>query len=399
MALVDQLRDWDVVRTESVEAAMRAVPRHAFVPDASVERAYGFDPVVTHWNDEGVAISSASAPGVVAAMLDQLDVEPGHRVLEIGAGTGYNAALLAHLVGSAGAVTTVEYDDGVAQSARQALADAGYGDVTVICGDGEFGYADGAPYDRIVVTAGAWDVPPAWWEQLARGGRLLVPLRMRGLTRTVAFEREGGILRSRSIEECGFIPLRGVGEVAERNIRVGGGDGDLVVRIDDGRHVDAEALGRALDYSARVTWTGVNVPYGMYEHMDFWLVGMDGFCRVLASIDAVERGRLVAPAFGWGSMGVFNGGTLAYITMRAHDDTDDAEIPSSGLGVCAYGPDSAVLARQIVDRIRNWDREGGQRIELRIELHPMTAGDTPDARLVIDKKHTRIVVRTVRSGQ
>jgi protein-L-isoaspartate(D-aspartate) O-methyltransferase len=234
MAMVDRLRDWQVVCSEPVENAMRAVPRHVFVPDAPVEEAYGFDPVVTHRDAEGIAISSASAPGVVAAMLEQLDICPGHRVLEIGAGTGYNAALLAHLVGRTGAVTTVEYDSVVAASAQEALTRAGYGDVAVICGDGTFGWADNAPYDRIVVTAGAWDVPPAWWDQLAPGGLLLAPLRMRGLTRAVALEREGAVLQSRSVQVCGFIPMRGVGTVAEQNVWVGGRDGDLALRVDDG---------------------------------------------------------------------------------------------------------------------------------------------------------------------
>ncbi|MGH3813578.1 MAG: methyltransferase domain-containing protein [Pseudonocardiaceae bacterium] len=166
-----------------------------------------------------MAVSSASAPGVVAGMLEQLDVAPGHRVLEIGAGTGYNAALLAHLVGAAGEVTTVDIDGEVVPRAREYLAAAGYRGVSVFCGDGEFGCAGHAPYDRIVVTAGAWDLPPAWVDQLAAGGRLVVPLRMRGLTRSFAFEREDRYCRSRSIEDCGYVPMRGAGGVAERNIR------------------------------------------------------------------------------------------------------------------------------------------------------------------------------------
>lgn len=117
MAIVDQLREWKVVCSETIEDALRVVPRHVFVPDVPLEKAYGFDPVVTHRDAEGIAISSASAPGVVGGMLEQLDIRPGYRVLEVGAGTGYNAALLAHLVGGTGAVTTVEYDAAVTQSA------------------------------------------------------------------------------------------------------------------------------------------------------------------------------------------------------------------------------------------------------------------------------------------
>ena len=97
--MVDRLREWNVVRSQPIEQVMRTVPRHVFVPVASAETAYGLDPVVTHRDADGIAISSASAPGVVGSMLEQLDLQPGHRVLEIGAGTGYNAALMATLVG------------------------------------------------------------------------------------------------------------------------------------------------------------------------------------------------------------------------------------------------------------------------------------------------------------
>ncbi len=163
-------------------------------------------------------------------MLQQLDVRPGHRVLEIGAGTGYNAALLARLAGPEGEVTTVDIDEDVAECPRRNLAAAGYGGVRMICGDGEDGYSAAAPFDRIIVTAGAWDIPPAWLEQLAPGGRIVVPLRLRGLTRSVALERHEACWLSRSTEYCGFIPLRGAGHQPERNIRLNE-DGKLGILI------------------------------------------------------------------------------------------------------------------------------------------------------------------------
>ena len=382
--MVDRLKAQHVVRSGVVEDAMRSVARHAFVPDAPLEQAYGFDAVVTHRDSEGIAVSSASAPGVVGGMLEQLGVRPGHRVLEIGAGTGYNAALLARLAGPSGRVTTVEFDEAVAASARQALTQAGHGEVTVICGDGVVGWAGSAPYDRITVTAGAWDVPPAWWDQLADGGVLVVPLRMRGLTRTVALERDGMVLRSRSVQMCGFIPMRGAGAVAEQNVWVGGKDGDLLLRIDDGRPVDADAIGRALEYPAAVTWTGV--PFAMPEILDFWLAGVSGFCRVLASGKAVEAGRIRAPLFPWGSMGVSDGGTIAYLITQG----DPPE-----LGVCAYGPDGQGLADIVAECIRQWDSQGGPQMTVRIEVHPVDATSPSDAWLVIAKKHSRVVIRMV----
>ncbi|MBL7491906.1 hypothetical protein I6A60_20250 [Frankia sp. AgB1.9] len=174
--MVDGLRPWGAALSSQVGEAMRAVPRHLFLPGVPLKRAYGPDPVVTYRDGDGAAVSSASSPGTVAGMLAQLDALPGHRVLEIGAGTGYNAALLAYLVGPAGSVTTIEYDADAARTALSGLGEA----VTVVQGDGMLGGPEGPVFDRIVVTAGAWDIPKAWWAQRAEDGRLVVPLRLLG---------------------------------------------------------------------------------------------------------------------------------------------------------------------------------------------------------------------------
>ena len=328
-AMVDRLRDHGLAGSARVEAAMRTVPRHMFVPDVTVEQAYAPEVVVTRRDADGVAVSSASAPGVVAGMLDQLDVRPGHRVLEIGAGTGYNAALLAHLAGPQGAVTTVDIDPDVASGAWQALADAGYAGVSVVCGDGEFGWPDHAPYDRIIVTAGAWDLPPAWRDQLAPGGRLVVPLRMRGLTRSVAFEREDGCWRSRSIDELGFMPMHGAGAVAERNLSLGS-HGDITLRVDDKQPADSRALSAALGHPPVLARTGVTLPRDGLGHLDFWLAATAGFGRlIVTSPAAIDRG-FVAPVYDWGSKAVFGPDTLAYLTRRPCSGTASATDAASG---------------------------------------------------------------------
>lgn len=118
--MVDDLRARAVVTSPAVEAALRVVPRHVFVPEVPPERAYADEAVVTKVGDDGMPTSSASQPSIVGLMLEQLDVARGHRVLEIGAGTGYNAALLAELVGPEGAVTTVDLDADVVERARPA---------------------------------------------------------------------------------------------------------------------------------------------------------------------------------------------------------------------------------------------------------------------------------------
>src|SRR5262249_49145045 len=151
----------------------------------------------------GVTISSVSAPWLQALMLEQAEIAPGMRCLEIGSG-GYNAALMAELAGPTGEVTTVDIDPDVTERARRCLASAGYERVNVVLADAEHGVADHAPYDRIIVTVGVWDVPPAWARQLTGQGRIIVPLRMRGLGRSVAFVGEGDHLVSLGHEMAGF---------------------------------------------------------------------------------------------------------------------------------------------------------------------------------------------------
>jgi len=148
----------------------------------------------------------------MAAMLAQLAPERGQRVLEVGTGTGYDAALLAELVGPRGRVCTVELQGEVAHEARDNLAGGGWRAVEVVAGDGALGHPARAPYDRIVVTAGAWELAPAWLEQLADGGRLVVPLRLNGAAVSIAYRRAGSVLHAESAVHCGFMPLRGAQE-------------------------------------------------------------------------------------------------------------------------------------------------------------------------------------------
>ena len=181
--LIAELRELKALRTEPVERAVRAVPRHLFVPEETIEQAYEAQraPVIKK-DEHGVTLSSVSAVRIQAFMLEQADIRRGMRVLEIGSG-GYNAALIAELVGEAGEVTTIDIDPDVIDRARSLLSAAGYRHVHVIVADGEKGEPSRAPYDRIVVTVEAADLAPAWVDQLTEQGRIVMPLRMRGLTR------------------------------------------------------------------------------------------------------------------------------------------------------------------------------------------------------------------------
>lgn len=165
------------------------------------------DAVTTQLDDYGWPISSSSAPWLMNAMLDALDLQPGHRALEIGTGTGWNAAIMA----AAGAiVTTIEIDKMIAGRARTALDQAGFSDVVVIHGDGELGASDRAPFDRIIATAAAHTVPYHWVEQTTEGGRIVLPYTGEHHPRGLAvLTVSGQIAAGQIIDEAAFMPLRG----------------------------------------------------------------------------------------------------------------------------------------------------------------------------------------------
>jgi protein-L-isoaspartate(D-aspartate) O-methyltransferase len=190
--LADRLVAGGQVRSSEVAEAFNQVPRHLFVPGAEPAMAYADEAIGVKWAADGRTLSSASQPAIMAIMLEQLGLAPGQRVLEIGTGTGYNAALLAHVVGETGAVVTVEIDEELAGAARQRLDAAGYSSVVVATGDGAAGWPAGSPYDRIIVTASARGSSVS---SLRAGGRP-PGQRFRRLLRVRAADRRAGRPRS-----------------------------------------------------------------------------------------------------------------------------------------------------------------------------------------------------------
>jgi protein-L-isoaspartate(D-aspartate) O-methyltransferase len=253
--LVAHLREQAGLSDPRVAVVIGQVPRHVFVPGVELAEAYRDRPIVTHHRD-GIPVSSSSQPAIVATMLQQLRPPLGGSVLEIGAGTGYNAALLAGLVGSSGRVVTVDIAPEVADEARSHLSDAGVTNVEVICGDGALGWADGAPYDGIIVTAGASDLAPAWVDQLGRDGRLVLPLSIRGVQQSVAFMRADGHLRSVEVCEGAFMPLEGTMANTDERQPVPAHRGVHVETTAD-TAVDVGMIGDALAERGPVTPIGV----------------------------------------------------------------------------------------------------------------------------------------------
>ncbi|MFE9843389.1 methyltransferase domain-containing protein [Streptomyces goshikiensis] len=225
-----QVRELDaagVLVDPAWRAAFEGVPRHAFVPyfwtgrGAGHERLWGEDPdpeqrarwlrgvytdtpLATRLRD-GELVSSSSQPSLMAKMLNALDVRDGHRVLEIGTGTGYNAALLCHRLGD-DLVTTVDLEEEITESARTHLAALGYRP-TVVTGDGARGCPSRAPFDRILVTCTLPRIPPAWLGQCRPGARVLAPLSTGLIALTV---RDAELAEGRFLHTSAyFVPLRG----------------------------------------------------------------------------------------------------------------------------------------------------------------------------------------------
>jgi protein-L-isoaspartate(D-aspartate) O-methyltransferase len=201
-ALVAALKNEGKLSSPLVEAAFMQVPRHPFIDhffllerkdrrmqwqqvqpstvkntDAWLRAVYANQPVVTAFDEDNTPTSSSSSPDAMAFMLEELQLTPGMRVLEIGTGTGYNAALLAHIVGDPHHIFTVEIDDALAHRAQRILDQVVGDGITVYAGDGLNGYASGAPYDRIIATGSCRKVPLDWLDQLQPGGILLMNLR------------------------------------------------------------------------------------------------------------------------------------------------------------------------------------------------------------------------------
>lgn len=202
--LVESLKRRGYISSPSVEAAMRRVPREEFLPRSLRDDAYVDTPLPI---GEGQTIS---APHMVAIMAEHLDLKPGMKVLEIGAGSGYHAAVCAEILGPEGHIYTVERISSLASFAESNLKKTGYASiVTVIFGDGTIGLPEHAPYDRIFVAAGAPDIPSPLTEQLAEGGKLLVPVGGRFYQDLIRIEKRGAKLKKENLGGCVFVPLIG----------------------------------------------------------------------------------------------------------------------------------------------------------------------------------------------
>jgi protein-L-isoaspartate(D-aspartate) O-methyltransferase len=353
---VQQLRERGAVRTERVAAAFAQVPRHVFVPDVPAQDVYADRSIAIKLQD-GIPISSSSQPAIMAEMIEMLALRGGERVLEIGAGTGYNAAVLAELVGASGSVVTIDVDDELVRAARRHLDDAGYPQVRTVCADGVHGDASAAPFDRIIATVGVEAIPGAWIAQLREGGRLVAPLTIRCQQKVIAFARTARGLVSDAIVDAGFIMLRGDAAYAE-SIALALDDPGTTLRVRTAyaQTIDVHALTRALHGKPRDTppvrrmtiddvWSGFALWLGLND---------PAFGRLTAHGPGAESGPVPNLAVGSGALyglastlGIAGDGELVVFAPRGMND----------VVVRRFGEDRGAVAR-VQRAIAGWDDAG-----------------------------------------
>lgn len=378
--MVAVLRERGTIRTEAVAAAFAAVPREQFIPtllaEQGLEAVYRDEAVVTKRDQHGTPISSSSQPTIMALMLELLELGPGQRVLEVGAGTGYNAALISRIVGRRGEVTTIDVDPELVRSARSALRGAGYR-ARVVAGDGRAGWAERAPYDRMIVTASADRIPRAWLDQLADGGRLIMPLRLdpdgAAIQLIPVFEKRADRLRSVAMTWGGFMSLHdGNGgwhgppdalgahrSVAGKHTSFASLHGAGIARLSD--RAAREVLAAVIAGTGKQRAEGsVRIGGGATPLLLIYLLTQIPAGRRIAPVGERDHGvGLVDPA----------SGSIALLTVPSpwRSDHDDRV----RWGLYAYGGDAA--AAELECLLAGWselvDRAGGDEPRLRLTAY------------------------------
>lgn len=393
--LIERLRKQGTLTDLAVAQALRAVPRHCFVPDEGEVAAYR-DEAIPVLIDGDHVLSSSSQPSAMVTMLEMLRLEPGMRVLEVGTGTGFNAALVGHMVGPQGRVVSVEIEPSLVRLAQKRITALGMEHVEVVAGDGTDGWADGAPYDCIIVTAGAAEIARSWFDQLAPRGRLLVSLSFRTVQQTILFERDDDVLRSCGSAPIGFMRMRGsrAGPAHKRFL-----PGSRAYLRTEHQIPGLADLAEALDGPAKIIPTGVTATREeVHGPLSFTLALCDkslGQLGIAAEPEVVRRST-VPELVEWRNGPFLDRMTLALVEERSIAMLARRQGPGGmwDLDVRCHGNDAALGVR-LVGHIRSWHLRGrpaSNNYEIVVLLSPADVTST-DRPWVIKTGSTAMVVR------
>jgi len=369
----------------TVSEAFLAVPRHLFLPGEPAALVYEDTAIVIKSDADGLPVSASTQPAMMAIMLEQLGLAAGQRVLEVGTGTGYNAALIAEIVGDRGSVVTIDVEPDLADRARASLAAAGCANVAVVCGDGANGVPGHAPYDRIIVTAGVWDLAPQWLAQLAAGGRIVAPISVRGVQLAAAFEYAATGWAGRSARRCGFIRMTGFSAGPEAVVPLGPQPG-LHALAADGPVPEAGPLYEALSGSAADAPIPSRLRAGGIADLadlDLWLALTEPGLSRLNMMGrhegrANQAQRRIARLMPLGGFAACDGaGRLGVAALAVPPGLARNDRPV-GVAVHGYGPGGLDLAGYLAERAGAWD-ELGRPGASGLELAVYPAGTQPRA--------------------
>lgn len=358
--LLRELRGSQLLADPDIEAAFSEIPRHLFLPQIDLTAVYQDKAIALKVSPSGETLSSSSQPTMMAIMLQQMRLARGMNVLEVGTASGYNAAILSRIVGAGGFTTTLEIDRELAEAARNNLLRAGFGKVLVVDCDAAGGYEPRAQYDRILATAGVWDVPRKWLQQLRADGRLVVPIWLDGVQVSAAFvPQPDGTYLSVDNRPCAFVYMQGLAAGPEVRKRVGGAY--LEVIADDVGTIDTAAMHLLLSEDVEIQRLGKHL-----RPEDFWY-GLQLYLmlheppRYVFAVYAIPEGET---AYGMAGNGIllFRPNSAVF---AAYDD---------GGVVRCYGGAAAFLKLQTL--FDAWLSLEGALVErLRLKLIPIDMGE------------------------
>jgi protein-L-isoaspartate(D-aspartate) O-methyltransferase len=357
---IEMLKLKGFITLPKVEEAFRAIPRHIFVPNVPPEDAYDNRAISTKRSEERGSISSSSAPGLMAQMLEKLDLKDGQRVLEIGAATGYNASLIGYIVGSKGKVVTIDIDQDLVDGAIEHISRIGLHNIEVMCRDGTIGDPTNAPFDRLIITVGVPDITNAWFDQLKDNGILELPLELSELESIhenqplIVFKKNEDHLESTSVQRSGFMRLRGSSATKTKGFYPlkSLGNMSLVTPLS----INSNEISDALTNEADIATTNYSVSYRELFGLQLWFsLRLSNYCHLYSKDKTKNLFRFFTrDGNSYSTVGLCTKDSVSILDVEEEliNSTD-----SKKLVVKTYGKDENLLT-QMLGQIEEWEKAG-----------------------------------------